>query len=73
MDEIPLAVDEYEATLTVSLLPMFCSSGRSNATACISTVIMRHVMLQVVTVEPGGLSRDHDDKTRLLIVSLRSG
>ena len=26
-------------------------------------------LLQVVTVEPGGLSRDHDDKIRLLIVS----
>ncbi|DBA89543.1 TPA: hypothetical protein ACH3X2_004452 [Trebouxia sp. C0005] len=37
VDEIPLAVDEYAATLTV------------------------------VTVEPGGLSRYHDDKIRLLI------
>ena len=26
-------------------------------------------LLQVVTVEPGGLSRDHDLKIRLLIVS----
>ncbi|KAL3151585.1 hypothetical protein ABBQ38_012581 [Trebouxia sp. C0009 RCD-2024] len=37
VDEVPLAVDDYEAILTV------------------------------VTVEPGGLSRDHDDKMRLLI------
>ena len=30
------------------------------------------LVYQVVTVEPGGLSRDHDDKIRLLIVSMHS-
>lgn len=30
-------------------------------------------LLQVVTVEPGGLSRDHDDKMRLLLVSKQLG
>ena len=28
-----------------------------------------HYITQVVTVEPGGLSHDHEDKIRLLIVS----
>ncbi len=96
VDEIPLAVDESAAMMTVrpgghhydichacnkscQILPPKAYDARdlhhleqnipsTKVQTSTASGVGLHV-LQVVTVELGGLSRDHDDKIRLLIVS----
>ena len=65
-----MSVDEYAATMTVS--PKLVPPTDAHVAARLSNIVDAGVnAMQVVTVEPGGLSGHHEGKIRLLIVSSR--